>query len=109
MFSRLHFWALSTLALAALVLMVSSLLLARQNAALQAQLGSRAQYVQQSQQLQTLYLEIIRGLAELGARGNDEALRTMLQKHGISYTMNAPAGTPATGTGSAGVDKPSQK
>jgi hypothetical protein len=33
-------------------------------------------------------------LAELGARNNDDAVRAMLQRHGISYTVNAPVAQP---------------
>jgi len=42
-------------------------------------------------QLEGLYREIIRALAELGARNNDQDVRALLQRHGISYTVNAPA------------------
>ncbi len=34
-------------------------------------------------------------LAELGARNNDEDVRAMLQRHGISYSVNTPAPTAA--------------
>jgi D-alanine-D-alanine ligase-like ATP-grasp enzyme len=47
--------------------------------------------VQQSLQLEGLYREIVRALAELGARNNDEQVRGLLQQHGISYTVNPPA------------------
>ena len=50
------------------------------------------QYVQQSMQLESLYREIVRALAELGARNSDQDVRALLQQqHGISYTVNAPA------------------
>jgi hypothetical protein len=57
----------------------------------------RQQYVQQSVQLEGLYREIIRALAELGARNNDQDVRAMLQRHGISYTVNPPAAAGAAG------------
>lgn len=35
--------------------------------------------------------EAVRALAELGARHNDEAVRSLLQRHGITYTVTPPA------------------
>ena len=98
MLNRLQFWVLSVLAGLALVAMVTSVTLASLNRGLQADIGLRQQYVQQSLQLETLYREIVRALAELGARNNDEALRALLQSHGITYSVNPPAaGSPAAG------------
>lgn len=41
--------------------------------------------------METLYREIVRALAELAARNNDADVRAMLGRHGITYTVNAPA------------------
>lgn len=89
--TRLQWWTSSTVAGLALLLMVCSLALGALNRSLQADIQLRQQFVQQSLQLETLYREIIRALAELGARNNDQNLRSMLQRHGISYNVNAPA------------------
>ena len=86
-----QWWATSTLAGLALVLVAASLSFGAMNRNLQAEVNLRQQYVQQSLQLETLYREIIRTLAELGARNNDQSLREMLQRHGISYDTQAPA------------------
>ena len=88
--SRMQWWLVCALAGLALLLMASSLTVGALNRNLQAEVGVRQQYVQQSLQLETLYREIIRALAELGARNNDNNLREMLQRHGISYNA-APA------------------
>ena len=94
--NRTQWWATSLLAGLALMLMAASLTLGAMNRSLQGEVGVRQQYVQQSLQLETLYREIIRALAELGARNNDQNLRDMLQRHGISYNVNATSATAAT-------------
>ena len=102
--NRLQFWAATALAAACLVLAASNVVLSSSNRGLQGDIGVRQQYVQQSVQLEGLYREIIRALAELGARNNDQAVRALLQRHGISYTVNAPA-SPALAAPAAPVRK----
>ncbi len=89
--SRVQHAIVTALAALALVLVAADLTLASLNRGLQADIALRQQYVQQSVQLEGLYREIVRALAELGARHNDEAVRALLQRHGITYTVNAPA------------------
>lgn len=89
--SRTQFWTATVLASCALLLAAANVALGTMNRGLQADIGQRQQYVQQSVQLEGLYREIIRALAELGARNNDQDVRALLSKHGISYTVNAPA------------------
>ena len=89
--SRVQHAIVTALAALALVLVAADLTLASLNRGLQADSALRQQYVQQSVQLEGLYREIVRALAELGARHNDEAVRALLQRHGITYTVNAPA------------------
>ena len=86
-----QFWTATVLAGSCLLLAATNVALSASNRALQGEVGVRQQYVQQSVQLEGLYREIIRALAELGARNNDEDVRALLQRHGISYTVNAPA------------------
>ena len=64
------------------------------NGAARTEVNQRQQFVQQSVQLEGLYKEIVRSLAEMGARNNDGDVKAMLQKHGITYNVNPPA-TPA--------------
>lgn len=89
--SRAQFWVATVLGALCLLLALVNLTVGSMNRSLQAEVGVRQQYVQQSVQLEGLYREIIRALAELGARNNDQEVRAMLQRHGISYTVNAPA------------------
>ena len=88
--NRLQFWALTGLAGSCLALAAANVTLSSMNRGLQGDVNVRQQYVQQSVQLEGLYREIIRALAELGARNNDQAVQALLQRHGISYTVNAP-------------------
>ena len=102
--NKAQFWSATVLAVACLVLAAVNVTYSSMNRGLQADVGVRQQYVQQSIQLEGLYKEIIRALAELGARNNDQDVRALLQRHGISYTVNAPAG-PATATTAVPVRK----
>jgi sensor domain CHASE-containing protein len=94
--NRTQFWISTVLAASALLLAGANVLLGSMNRSLQADIGQRQQYVQQSVQLDGLYREIIRALAELGARNNDEAVRALLGQHGITYTVNPPAAAGTT-------------
>ena len=92
---------LTLLGLLALAATGTSIGLTQHNAGLRRAMAEQQQYVQQSVQLEGLYREIIRALAELGARNNDQDVRALLQKHGIRYTVN-----PAVAAGpNAGVRK----
>lgn len=96
--NRAQFWAATALGSVCLLLAASNVTLGSLNRGLQADIGQRQQYVQQSVQLEGLYREIIRALAELGARNNDGDVRSLLAQHGISYSVNpAAAAAPAKG------------
>ena len=82
------FWSSTTLGALCLLVVASNITLVTTNRSLQADINLRQQYVQQSVQLEGLYREIVRALAELGARNNDESVRALLQRHGISYSVN---------------------
>jgi hypothetical protein len=85
---------LSMLGGLALAAAVAGIGLAQYNGGLRRQIGDQQQYLQQSVQLEGLYREMVRALAELSARSGDEPLR-----HGIQYSVNAPApATPAAPT-----------
>lgn len=93
--SRVQYWVVTLVAAACFLVMLASVALGFSNGSKRAEVGQRQQYVQQSVQLEGLYREIVRALAELGARNNDADVKAMLQKHGITYTANAPAAGPA--------------
>jgi hypothetical protein len=94
--TRTQFWIASGLGFLCLLLVAVNASLVVGNRSLQRDVATRQQFVQQSVQLEGLYREIVRALAELAARNNDADVRTMLARHGITYTLNPPAaGSPA--------------
>ena len=96
--TRAQYWIVTLLATLCLAAMLANVTLSTLNRAAQADVTTRQQFVQQSVQLEGLYREIVRTLAELGARNNDEDVRSLLQRHGISYSVNAPAAAAAANT-----------
>jgi len=97
--NRIQFATVTLLGALGLALMAGDATLGVLNRSLQGDIALRQQYVQQSVQLEGLYREIVRALAELGARHNDEAVRSLLQRHGITYSVSAAAApAPAGGT-----------
>jgi translation elongation factor EF-Ts len=81
----------TALACAAIVLVIINAVLFTGNRSMQTEINGRAQFVQQSQQLEGLFNEMVRALAELSARTNDEQLKSLLQSVGISFSVNPPA------------------
>ena len=97
--SKLQYYTVTLIAAACFAAMLASTILGYNNAKARADVNQRQQFVQQSVQLEGLYKEIVRALAEMGARNNDGDVKAMLQKNGITYTANASApGSPAPGT-----------
>ncbi len=98
--SKNQYYTVTLIAGACFAAMLASITLGYNNAKARAEVNQRQQFVQQSVQLEGLYKEIVRALAELGARNNDGDVKAMLQKNGITYTANAAApAPPAAGTG----------
>lgn len=86
-----QFWCLTVVAAIAAVLAVANIVLYTQNRDGQADMAGRAQYVQQSVQLESLYREIIKALADLSVTKQDKALTELLARQGITVTVTAPA------------------
>ncbi len=56
---------------------------------------ARQQFLQQTQQLETLHRELVNAIANLAARDNDDALRAILTDHGINPSAAPrPSGRP---------------
>ena len=97
--TKAQYWLVTAIGAACCAAMLASITLGYNNAKARADVNQRQQFVQQSVQLEGLYKEIVRALAEMGARNNDGDVKAMLQKNGITYTANANApGSPAPGT-----------
>ena len=97
MLSRGQFVALMTLAIAALALTVANMWLVVRTRDVQAELGQRQQFIQQSVALESLYRDIVKALAELGVKSGDRQVLDVLAAQGInlSYQSAAPAPAPA--------------
>lgn len=92
MLSKRQYWILTAVTALALATVVVNMGLFRGNLATQAEIAGRAQFVQQSAQLEVLHREMVRALAELSARNNDADLRELLAAQGITFSVNpAPA------------------
>lgn len=85
------------------------LALAMANRSTQANIAERATFIQQSVALERLNQEIIRALAELAVRTQDNAVLALLNANGITFnitqqqTESEPAPAPAVTTESAAV------
>ena len=97
MLQKWEFWTLTTLALLAAIFVVANMLLFTSNRGAQSEVTARQEYIQQSVQLEGLYRDIVKALADLAVRNQDEDLKSLLAAQGISVTINAPpaAATPA--------------
>jgi len=104
-----EYWVLVGLGIVAVVLVGLGISLAMLNAQVRQEVNERQQFINQSAQLGRLHNELVQGLANLSARSGDEALRSVLAKHGISFSvternpdaspvdLSATANQPATG------------
>ncbi len=104
MLKKTQFLLLTGVALLSLVLVVANTVLFTQNRALQTSFGGRQQFIQQSVQLEGLYQQMVKALAELAAKNNDDQLRSLLNAQGITFTLNQ-----STPSGSAPVGNSASK
>ena len=95
-----QFWSLTLFAAIAVALAATNIVLYGQNRDLQTEIAARAQYVQQSAQLETLFQEIVKALADLSVRNKDSALSDLLARRGFTVTVAPPA------AGAAGAAPP---
>lgn len=94
MLKKWQFVVLTGLSAAVLAAVLGNAWLQSRNRALQAELNGRAQFVQQSVQLEGLYKEIVKAIAELSLKNNDDQLKAVLNGQGITFSATA-AGNPA--------------
>ena len=102
MLNKLNFWLLTIAGAITLVLALLNIVLVRDNTSRQSELNQRQQFIQQSLQLEGLYKEIVKALADLATKNNDSQLKDLLAAQG--FQLNAGAPTPAP---SADAVKPS--
>ena len=84
--SRMARWEtwVTVAGLLVLALVGVDITLFERNRAVQVELAARQQFLQQTQQLETLQRELIAAISNLAARNNDDALRAILTDHGIT-------------------------
>ncbi|MEO5734589.1 MAG: hypothetical protein ABIN96_13045 [Rubrivivax sp.] len=103
-----QFGVTTALGVAALGLVTTEVVLASGNRTLQAEINQRQQYLQQSVQLEGLYREMVRALAERAASSGDDALRDLLAHNGIRYSVDVPAPAPAAALPDVPARKPTR-
>ena len=92
---RLSRWQACVTLVAALgvVLVLTNMVLFERNRSLQGEVNSRAQYIQQSVQLEGLHREMVNAIANLAVRNKDDALKTILTQQGITFNVGPPEST----------------
>ncbi len=91
MLERWQFWVSTCIALLVALAVGYNMMLFSQNRAAQVEFAQRAQYLQQSAQLQGLYREMVKALADLSVANRDKALTDLLATQGITVTPADPA------------------
>ena len=91
MLKRSEFWILTLLALVGAALAGTNMMLFQGNRAAQGEIGGRQQYIQQSIQLEGLYREMVKALADLSIKTQDGDLRTLLAGQGITISAGPPS------------------
>ena len=90
-----QFWTLTAIALLAAIFAVTNMVLFTSNRTAQAEVAGRQDYIQKSIQFEGLYREMIKALADLSVRNQDQELRNLLATHGITVNLPPPAAAPA--------------
>jgi hypothetical protein len=93
-----QFWILTILALLAAVFSIANMILYHNNRSTQLEVSGRQQYIQQSIQLQVLYNEMVRALADLAMRNQDAELASLLKSQGIAISGSPRPSPPADAT-----------
>ena len=109
MLKRLEYLALLVLAVLIVVLVATNINLILRNRSVQAEIQRDAQFIQQTAQLEVLYREIVKALADLSVKNQDAELRGLLTTHGITVTVNPPAGAAAPAAPAEAPRKGAQK
>jgi len=107
MLKHSQYWVLSTLGALCALLVLVNIVLFTSNRALQSEVNGRAQYIQQSVQLQNLYQQMVRAIADLSVRNQDEQLKAVLARQGINVTAKAaPSGSASGAAGEKPAPRP---
>jgi type VI protein secretion system component VasK len=88
-----EYWLLCNLGAVAIILVGVNVWLYSGNRTSQAEVNTRAQYIQQTTTFNDVYQQMAKALAELAVKNHDDQIRAMLGQEG--FTINAPATPPA--------------
>jgi len=94
MLLRWQFSLLTALGAVAVLLVLGNAVLFTLNRDAQSVLGQRQQFIQQTVPLEGLYRDIVKALAEMAVKANDQQLLGVLSAQGLSVKMNGPAVKP---------------
>ncbi|MEO7851916.1 MAG: hypothetical protein ABIR94_06620 [Rubrivivax sp.] len=106
MLAAKQFAVLTALGAGAVLLAIANAVLFTFNRDAQAEVNARQQYLQQTVSLEGLYRDIVKALAELAVKNNDQQLLQMLAAQGINVSVTpSPAPAPATAPAPAAAGK----
>lgn len=97
--ARWQFWVTTVVALLVAATAAYAMVLSSRNRAAQNEFARRGQFVQESIQLEGLYRETVKALADLSIREKDKAIGDLLTAQGI--TVTPPGATPPSGAPAA--------
>lgn len=101
MLKRGEYWVLSVVGALCVAFVIANMVLFSGNRTLQSAVDQRNQYIEQSLQLQGLYQQMVRALADLSVKNHDEQLRAVLAKQGIQVSSSAQPPATAEAAGAA--------
>jgi Flp pilus assembly protein TadD len=88
---NLKIWILTAVSAVTLILAIADVAMTSKVRELQADVTQRQQYLNQSVALGRLNTQIIQTLARMSSQSNDEAIRALLAKNGVTFKVTAPA------------------
>jgi hypothetical protein len=86
---NLKVWFLTAISAVTLILALVDAVMTSSVRELQAEVAQRQQYLNESVTLGRLKTQIIQTLVRLSAESNDEAIRLLLAKNGVTFKVNA--------------------
>ena len=95
MLKNWEFRFLTAVGALSLLLVIVNAVLFLGNRSSQIEVNNRQQYVQQSIQLEGLYREMVKALADLSVKTNDKQIKDMLASQGITVTAGGQGAAPA--------------
>jgi hypothetical protein len=94
MLRNYQFWILTVIGAFALVLAGANMYFAQTNSAMQTAASGRAQYIQRSIDIESLYREVVQALADRAVKTHDDQIRDLLAAEGFNVNFNAPPPAP---------------